>query len=90
MPDLKRLVALAIGVYVAVLCVHVGGQTVRPLPGDPLPGITSGDFENSGLASRISRVEPRRRSGPVQGASGGLPQRASMAAWLSPKCDGAP
>ena len=45
MPDLKRLMALAVGVYVAVLCVHVGGQTVRPLPGDPLPGITSGDFE---------------------------------------------
>jgi CxxC motif-containing protein (DUF1111 family) len=43
--DARRLIVLATGVLVAVLCVHVGGQTVRPLPGDPLPGIASGDFE---------------------------------------------
>ena len=45
MSDVKRLLALAIAVCVAVFCVHVAGQTVRPLPGDPLPGITAGDFE---------------------------------------------
>jgi hypothetical protein len=37
--------ALAAGVYIAVLSVHIAGQTARPLPGDPLPGITSGEFE---------------------------------------------
>ena len=45
MRDLKPVIALAAGVYVAVLSVHIAGQTARPLPGDPLPGITSGDFE---------------------------------------------
>jgi CxxC motif-containing protein (DUF1111 family) len=45
MSDVKRSMALATGVCVAALCVHVAGQTVRPLPGDPLPGITSGEFE---------------------------------------------
>jgi CxxC motif-containing protein (DUF1111 family) len=40
----KRRVALAAGVCIAAMCV-VAGQSVRPLPGDPLPGITSGDFE---------------------------------------------
>jgi len=43
--NLKRLMASAIGVYAAVLCVHLTGQTIRPLPGDPLAGITSGEFE---------------------------------------------
>ncbi len=42
---MKRLIALAIGVYLAVIWVEVAGQTVRPLPGDPLPGITAGEFE---------------------------------------------
>jgi CxxC motif-containing protein (DUF1111 family) len=41
----KRLAALAAGLSLAVICVEVAGQTARPLPGDPLPGITSGDFE---------------------------------------------
>jgi CxxC motif-containing protein (DUF1111 family) len=40
----KRLIALATGAFVAVVCVEVVGQN-RPLPGDPLPGITGGDFE---------------------------------------------
>jgi CxxC motif-containing protein (DUF1111 family) len=43
--DLKCLIALTAAVYVMVLSVHVGGQNARPLPGDPLPGINSGDFE---------------------------------------------
>ena len=42
---MKRLIAVAIGVYIAVICAEVAGQTVRPLPGDPLPGITAGEFE---------------------------------------------
>ena len=42
----KRLIAAAVGLYVAVLWVDVAGQGARPLPGDPLPGITSGDFED--------------------------------------------
>jgi CxxC motif-containing protein (DUF1111 family) len=41
----KRLIALAAGLYLAAIWVDVAGQTARPLPGDPLPGITSGDFE---------------------------------------------
>jgi CxxC motif-containing protein (DUF1111 family) len=41
----KRLIAFAVGVYVAVAWAGVAGQTVRPLPGDPLPGITGGEFE---------------------------------------------
>jgi CxxC motif-containing protein (DUF1111 family) len=38
-------VALATGVCIAAIWVEVAGQSVRPLPGDPLPGITSGEFE---------------------------------------------
>lgn len=41
----KRVIAAALGLYLAVVWVDVAGQTVRPLPGDPLPGIGSGDFE---------------------------------------------
>jgi len=41
----KRLIASAIGLYLAVMGIEVAGQATRPLPGDPLPGITSGDFE---------------------------------------------
>jgi CxxC motif-containing protein (DUF1111 family) len=38
--------ASAAGLYVASLSVLLAGQTVvRPLPGDPLPGITAGEFE---------------------------------------------
>ena len=42
---MKRLIALATGMYLALIWVELTGQTVRPLPGDPLPGITSGEFE---------------------------------------------
>ena len=42
---MKGLIALAIGMYLALIWVELTGQTVRPLPGDPLPGITSGEFE---------------------------------------------
>lgn len=45
MSHVKRMMASAIGVYIGVLCVHLAGQTIRPLPGDPLAGITSGEFE---------------------------------------------
>jgi len=40
----RRTVAVAAGVCITAMCV-VAGQSARPLPGDPLPGITSGDFE---------------------------------------------
>ena len=40
-----RLITLAIGLYLAVMSIELAGQATRPLPGDPLPGITSGDFE---------------------------------------------
>jgi CxxC motif-containing protein (DUF1111 family) len=36
---------VATAIYTAVFLVGVSGQSVRPLPGDPLPGITSGEFE---------------------------------------------
>ena len=42
---MKRFAALAAGLSLAVICIEVAGQTARPLPGDPLPGISSGDFE---------------------------------------------
>jgi CxxC motif-containing protein (DUF1111 family) len=41
----SRLVASVVGLSVAVMWIAVAGQTVRPLPGDPLPGITGGEFE---------------------------------------------
>jgi CxxC motif-containing protein (DUF1111 family) len=44
--DMKRMMGLATAVYVVVLGFAAAGQTVRPLPGDPLPGITGGDFED--------------------------------------------
>jgi CxxC motif-containing protein (DUF1111 family) len=44
--EIKRMMSLAIAVYVVVLGFAAAGQTVRPLPGDPLPGITGGDFED--------------------------------------------
>jgi CxxC motif-containing protein (DUF1111 family) len=54
----KRLIALATGLYLAVLGIEVGGQATRPLPGDPLPGITSGDFEEFRLgAEDFTEVE---------------------------------
>jgi CxxC motif-containing protein (DUF1111 family) len=40
-----RLITVATGAFVALLWVQAAGQA-RPLPGDPLPGITGGDFED--------------------------------------------
>src|SRR6185503_17367782 len=37
---------LASAVYVVAVGFAASGQTTRPLAGDPLPGITSGDFED--------------------------------------------
>ena len=42
---MKRVIAAAAGLYLAAILVDVAAQTVRPLPGDPLTGITSGEFE---------------------------------------------
>lgn len=42
---MKRLLAIAVGAYVAAVWVQVAGQTVRPLPGDPLPGLSAAEFE---------------------------------------------
>jgi len=64
--------ALATGVYVAALCVHAAGQTARPLPGDPLPGITGGEFEEFRLGLEdFTEVEtPEDGLGPAfNGAS---------------------
>jgi len=44
--EMKRMMWLASAVYVVALGFAASGQTVRPLAGDPLPGITSGDFED--------------------------------------------
>jgi len=44
--DMKRMMWLASAVYVVALGFAASGQTVRPLPGDPLPGIAGGDFED--------------------------------------------
>jgi CxxC motif-containing protein (DUF1111 family) len=41
----KRLIAAAATIYVAAFLVELSGQNGRPLPGDPLPGITAGEFE---------------------------------------------
>ena len=46
MSDMKRMMWLASAVYVVALGFAASGQTVRPLPGDPLPGIAGGDFED--------------------------------------------
>ena len=43
---MKRLIAAAACVYmVAFFWTAVAGQDVRPLPGDPLPGISGAEFE---------------------------------------------
>jgi CxxC motif-containing protein (DUF1111 family) len=71
----KRVMVSAVGVYVAVLCVHLAGQTVRPLPGDPLPGITSGEFEEFRLGLEdFTEVEtPEDGLGPAfNGSSCGV------------------
>jgi len=44
--DRKRMMWLASAVYVVAVGFAASGQTTRPLAGDPLPGITSGDFED--------------------------------------------
>ena len=46
MSDRKRMMWLASAVYVVAVGFAASGQTTRPLAGDPLPGITSGDFED--------------------------------------------
>jgi CxxC motif-containing protein (DUF1111 family) len=71
----KRVMMSAAGVYVAVVCVHLAGQTVRPLPGDPLPGITSGEFEEFRLGLEdFTEVEtPEDGLGPAfNGSSCGV------------------
>src|SRR6185503_15660626 len=58
---MKRVIGLAIAVYVVVFGFAASGQSVRPLPGDPLTGITSGDFEEFRLGlddfSEVETVE---------------------------------
>ena len=46
MSDMKRMMWLASAVYVVALGFAASAQTGRPLPGDPLPGIAGGDFED--------------------------------------------
>jgi CxxC motif-containing protein (DUF1111 family) len=41
----NRLLALTACVFVACLWIEVAGQNGRPLPGDPLPGISGSEFE---------------------------------------------
>ena len=61
MSEMKRVIGLAIAVYVVVFGFAASGQSVRPLPGDPLTGITSGDFEEFRLGledfSEVETVE---------------------------------
>ena len=42
---MKRLIAWTTCAYVALLWIGVTGQSGRPLPGDPLPGINGSEFE---------------------------------------------
>ena len=42
---MTRVITVATGAFVAVLWAQAAGQN-RPLPGDPLPGINGGDFED--------------------------------------------
>ena len=42
---MKRMIAAATCVYVALLWTVVAGQNGRPLPGDPLPGINAAELE---------------------------------------------
>jgi len=44
--NVKRMIVLAAAAYLTVLCVEVAGQIGRPLPGDPLPGLTGSEFED--------------------------------------------
>jgi len=41
----KRLIVWTTCAYVALLWIDVTGQSGRPLPGDPLPGINGSEFE---------------------------------------------
>ena len=42
---MKRLIVWTTCAYVALLWIDVTGQSGRPLPGDPLPGINGSEFE---------------------------------------------
>jgi CxxC motif-containing protein (DUF1111 family) len=44
--NVKRVIVLAAAAYLTVLCVQIAGQNGRPLPGDPLPGLTGSEFED--------------------------------------------
>jgi CxxC motif-containing protein (DUF1111 family) len=44
--NVKRVIALAGAAYLTVLCVQISGQNGRPLPGDPLTGLTGSEFED--------------------------------------------
>jgi CxxC motif-containing protein (DUF1111 family) len=59
--DVKRMLVFATALYVVALALGVAGQTGRPLPGDPLPGIAGGDFEEFRLGledfSEVETVE---------------------------------
>ena len=69
---MTRTIPLAIAGYVVVLGLAAAGQTVRPLPGDPLPGIAGGDFEEFRLGLEdFTEVEtPEDGLGPAfNGAS---------------------
>jgi CxxC motif-containing protein (DUF1111 family) len=43
---MNRMIGFATAAFAVALGFNTAGQTVRPLPGDPLPGISSGDFED--------------------------------------------
>ena len=49
---MKRLIVWTTCAYVALLWIDVTGQSGRPLPGDPLPGINGSEFEEFRLGLR--------------------------------------
>jgi CxxC motif-containing protein (DUF1111 family) len=59
--EIKRIITFASAVYIVALGLNASGQTTRPLPGDPLSGITSGEFEEFRLGledfSEVETVE---------------------------------
>src|SRR5713101_2371395 len=44
--NVKRVIVLVAAAYLTALCIEVAGQNGRPLPGDPLPGLTGSEFED--------------------------------------------
>src|SRR5258705_844181 len=62
----QRMIAFALALYGATW-VTVAGQTARPLPGDPLSGITAGEFEEFrlGLDDFTSVETPEDGLGPA-------------------------